>query len=90
VVEVYLTQPKTPLTPLRTLAGFTRVHIEPGQTAHVAIRVDARTLGQVNDKGERVILPGAYVVAIGGAQPDEFPGAVTASFSVLGSQALPR
>jgi beta-glucosidase len=90
VVQVYLTQPKAALTPLRTLAGFARVRVEPGQTAHVEIQVDPRTLGQVNEKGERVILPGTYSVAVGGAQPAEFPGAVTATFEVTGSETLPR
>jgi beta-glucosidase len=90
VVQAYLTQPKGALTPLRTLAGFTRVHIEPGKTAHVAIRIDPRTLGQVDEKGDRVIVPGSYGVAVGGAQPAEFPGAVTAAFEVVGSLKLPR
>ncbi len=79
VVQLYLTQPKAALTPLRTLGGFTRVHVEPGETAHVAIQIDPRTLGQVDEKGERVVLPGTYSVAVGGAQPAEFPGAVTAT-----------
>jgi beta-glucosidase len=90
VVQLYLTQPKAVLTPLRTLGGFTRVHVEPGETAHVGIQLDPRTLGQVNEKGERVVLPGTYGVAVGGAQPAESPGAVTATFSVEGSQTLPR
>jgi beta-glucosidase len=90
VVQLYLTQPKAVLTPLRTLAGFARVHVESGKTAHVAIQLDPRTLGQVNEKGERVVLPGTYSVSVGGAQPAEFPGAVTASFDVTGSQTLPR
>ena len=90
VVELYLTQPKAALTPLRTLGGFARVHVEPGATAHVAIRIDPRTLGQVTETGERVVLPGTYSVAVGGAQPAESAGAVTASFAVKGSQALSR
>jgi beta-glucosidase len=90
VVQLYLSQPKAVLTPLRTLGGFTRVHVEPGETAHVGIQLDPRTLGQVNEKGERVVVPGTYGVAVGGAQPAEFPGAVTASFNVTGSQTLPR
>jgi beta-glucosidase len=90
VVQLYLTQPKAALTPLRTLAGFTRVHVGPGETAHVTIRLDPRTLGQVDEKGERVIVPGTYGVAVGGAQPAEFPGAVTATFDVTGSLTLPR
>jgi beta-glucosidase len=90
VVELYLTQPKASLTPLRTLSGFTRVHIEPGQTTHVTIQLAPRTLGQVNEKGERVVLPGSYGVAIGGTQPGESPGGVTGTFSVTGSLTLPR
>jgi beta-glucosidase len=64
--------------------------VEPGQTAHVGIRIDPRTLGQVDEKGERVVVPGRYVVSVGGAQPAEFPGAVTAEFEVTGSKTLPR
>jgi beta-glucosidase len=90
VVQLYLTQPKAAFTPLRTLGGFTRVHVEPGEAAHVRIQLDPRILGQVNEKGERVVLPGTYSVAVGGAQPAEFPGAVTATFNVTGSQTLPR
>jgi beta-glucosidase len=90
VVQLYLTPPKLALTPLRTLGGFTRVHVASGETAHVRFPLDPRTLGQVDEKGERVVVPGRYVVAVGGAQPAEFPGTLTASFDVTESQALPR
>jgi beta-glucosidase len=90
VVQLYLTPPKTALTPLRALAGFTRVHVEAGRTAHVAFPLDARALSQVDEKGERIVVSGTYGVAVGGAQPAEFPGAVTATFEVTGSQTLPR
>ena len=53
VVEVYLTQPKGAETPIRTLAGFSRVHLDGGQTKHVDIRIDPRVSGQVDEKGER-------------------------------------
>jgi beta-glucosidase len=90
VVEAYLTQPKAALTPIHTLAAFTRVHVKAGQTAHVSLRIDPRTLGQVDEKGERVIVPGTYAVAVGGAQPAEFPGAAKTTFEVTGSKTLPR
>ena len=32
VVELYLSQPKATDTPIRVLAGFTRVHLGPGQS----------------------------------------------------------
>ena len=90
VVELYLTQPRSALTPLRTLGGFKRVHIEPGQTVHVELQLTPRTFGQVNEKGERVIVPGAYAVAVGGTQPGETPGGVAGTFTVAGSVTLPR
>jgi beta-glucosidase len=90
VVQVYLSQPKSPVTPIRALAGFTRVHLEPGQSAHVDVQLTPRTLGQVNEKGERVIVEGSYTVAVGGSQPGEAPGGVTGTFSVAGTAALPR
>ncbi len=90
VVELYLTQPRSALTPLRTLGGFKRIHIQPGQTAHVELSLTPRTLGQVNEKGERIIVPGAYEVALGGTQPGETTGGVTGTFTVAGSMTLPR
>jgi beta-glucosidase len=90
VVELYLTQPKTALTPLRILGGFSRVHIEPGQTAHVKMELGPRTLGQVNKEGQRVVVPGTYAVTVGGTQPGDSPGSVTDTFKVNGSVTLPR
>ncbi|MBN2370450.1 MAG: glycoside hydrolase family 3 C-terminal domain-containing protein [Vicinamibacteria bacterium] len=90
VIELYLTQPKSALTPLRTLGGFERVRIEPGQTAHVEMKLTPRTLGQVDEKGERVIVPGTYGVAVGGAQPGETSAGVEGTFDVTGSATLPR
>jgi beta-glucosidase len=90
VVQVYLAQPRAALTPLRVLAGFNRVHLAGGETRRVAIRIDPRTLGQVDANGERVVVPGTYTVTVGGAQPAEFPGAVTTTFTVSGTQTLPR
>jgi beta-glucosidase len=90
VVELYLTQPKSALTPLRTLGGFKRVRIDPGQTAHVTLQLTPRTLGQVNEKGERVIAAGTYGVAVGGTQPGESSAGVAGAFSVIGTVTLPR
>ena len=90
VVELYLAQPKSALTPQRILAGFTRVHIDAGQTAHVALKLDPRSLGQVNDKGDRVIEPGSYTVSLGGSQPGNSAKTLSGTFTVTGSQTLPR
>ena len=71
VVELYLTQPKASDTPIRVLAGFTRVHLAPGKSTHVGLTIDPRSIGQVDSNGTRVILPGDYTVSLGGAQPGD-------------------
>ncbi|WP_263367265.1 glycoside hydrolase family 3 protein [Edaphobacter bradus] len=88
VVELYLTQPKAFETPLRVLAGFTRVHLDPGQTAQVGLTLDPRSLGQVDEKGNRVIVPGEYLVSLGGSQPEA--GSQSAKFEIAGEQTLPK
>lgn len=88
VVELYLTQPKGFETPIRVLAGFTRIHLAPGQSTHVALTIDPRVLGQVDAEGNRTIVPGEYMVSLGGAQP--YQGAQTARFIVAGKAELPK
>lgn len=90
VVELYLTQPKAFETPLRVLAGFQRVHLAPGASAHVTLTIDPRSLGQVDRAGNRVILPGAYRVSLGGAQPGETTSVQTGEFNVTGRANLPK
>jgi beta-glucosidase len=90
VVELYLTQPKVFETPLRVLTAFKRVHLAPGETRHVTLTVDPRSLGQVDAKGNRVIVPGEYVVSLGGSQPGETASVQTAKFTVTGKTVLPK
>jgi beta-glucosidase len=90
VVELYLTQPKAFETPLRVLAGFKRVRVQPDESAHVNLTVDPRSLGQVDAKGNRVILPGEYTVSVGGAQPGETDSVQTGKFIIRGQATLPK
>jgi beta-glucosidase len=90
VVELYLTQPKAFETPLRVLAGFRRVHLAAGESAHVSLTIDARSLGQVDEKGNRVIVPGEYTVSLGGAQPQEAASVETGKFHVADRTELPK
>jgi beta-glucosidase len=90
VVELYLTQPQASDTPLRVLAGFKRVHLAPGESAHISLTIAPRSLGQVDAKGNRVILPGEYTVSLGGAQPQESESAQTGKFNIVGRADLPK
>jgi beta-glucosidase len=90
VVELYLTQPKASDTPIRVLAGFTRVHLDPGQSTHLSFPIDPRSIAQVDSKGNRVILPGDYTVSLAGAQPDDAASVQTGKFTIAGRVELPK
>ena len=90
VVELYLTQPQASDTPTRVLAGFTRVHLDPGQSTHVGLTIDPRSIAQVDSEGTRVILPGDYTVSLAGAQPDDAASVQTGKFTVAGRVELPK
>ena len=89
VVEAYL---KTPQAngPIHSLAAFERVHLQAGQSRDVTLHFDARALSSVDDKGERSVLPGKYQLTLSSTQPDETKTKSEASFTVTGTQPLPR
>jgi beta-glucosidase len=91
VVELYLTQPyQGSETPLRVLAGFKRVHLGPGQSTHVSLTIDPRSLSQVDQRGNRVIVPGLYAISLGGAQRQDAASVETGKFKVTGIAELPK
>ena len=97
VVEAYLKTPQSD-GPIHSLAGFTRIHLQAGESRAVTLHFDPRTLSSVEDSGNRVILPGSYTLSLGGAQPDSQPGtqaestsaSASATFTITGSKPLPR
>ncbi|NYF51943.1 glycoside hydrolase family 3 C-terminal domain-containing protein [Tunturiibacter gelidoferens] len=89
VAELYLISPHSSVSPNLALAGFTRLHLKPGETMHVTFTLDCRILSQVDDKGNRAVVPGSYVVAVGGAQPADSRLVKTAAFSVQNTLILP-
>jgi beta-glucosidase len=92
VAELYLTPPRTNVAPNLALAGFERVHLEPGEKKHLRFELDPRTLSQVDDKGVRAVTAGAYRVSLGGSQPEgaAAAGVAVTEFTIEGTQALPR
>ncbi len=90
VVELYLTQPKASETPIRVLAGFTRVHLASGKSTHVGFIIDPRSIAQVDSNGTHVIVPGDYIVSLGGAQPGDAASVQTGKFTVTGKTELPK
>ncbi len=89
VVEAYLKTPETG-GPIHSLVGFERVHLQAGETRDVELKIDPRQLSSVDEKGERSILPGKYELTLASTQPDETETKSDASFTISGSQLLPR
>jgi beta-glucosidase len=89
VAELYLTPPQSALSPLHELEGFQRIHLAPGETQHVRFTLHPRQLSVVDAQGNRSVQPGRYSIFIGGQQPAPNSG-LSQSFSIQGSQPLPR
>jgi beta-glucosidase len=90
VVELYLAQPQTDVSPRIVLAGFKRVHLAAHQAESVEFMLDPRTISEVDSAGKRVVVPGEYKVYFGGAQPLGGGAAPAATFTVDGTAELPK
>jgi beta-glucosidase len=90
VVESYLTAPRTPVSAKLFLADFQRVHLAAGETRKVAIAIEPRQMSEVDADGKRAVMPGEYVLSVGGGQPNTGAAGVTTKFVVSGTQALPE
>ena len=70
VVQVYVS-PQAPGAgaPLRSLKGFERVTLAPGETRTVRFALDERAFSSVGEDGQRTVRAGRYSIAVGGKQP---------------------
>jgi len=66
VVQLYLSDPVAQVVrPVRWLAGFARVRLAAGQSAELTFEVHADRTALVGTGGDRLVEPGAIVVAVG-------------------------
>lgn len=89
VVEVYLSFPKVPGTPMRALRAFKRIHMEAGQSSHADFTLQPRDLSYVNESGDRLV-GGEYIISVGGGQPGTQATHADAHLSIHGEQKLPE
>jgi beta-glucosidase len=90
VAQLYLSFPSVPGAPLKALRGFQRVHLEAGASQKVRFELKPRDMSMVTTAGEPVVSEGAYIVSVGGGQPNTGAPTVTGSFSVKGALTLPE
>jgi beta-glucosidase len=90
VVELYLTPPSSSEAPIRALKGFKRIPLDAGASTQVEFSLDARALSAVAADGTRAVRSGKYIVSVGGSQPDSSGRDLEGSFSLTGTQLLPK
>ncbi len=84
VVQLYLSDPVAQVVrPVRWLAGFARVPLDPGQARQVTFRLHADRTAFCGRSGARVVEPGEIRVAVGGAS-DRLP--LQDSFTIRGPE----
>lgn len=93
VVETYVTHPDVAGAPIRSLAGFQRVHLERGEKKTVTLKLSEREMSVVDEDGARLVPGGEVDVWIGGGQPVAANGVAMAAgakvkFNVTGAKAI--
>lgn len=88
VIQLYITDDKasTP-RPIRSLEGFSRVTLKPGESKIVDFQIEPRQFSIINNKEKRVIEPGYFTIAIGGKQPG-FSGYLDPAFTQVLSERI--
>jgi len=88
VVELYIKPPQTALSPHMELEGFERIHLRAGEAQHVEFTLTPRQLSEVDEKGNRAVLPGVYAISVAGGQPSSNTPALV--LHIAGTKALPQ
>jgi len=70
VVQLYLTHLNSPVpVPIRSLAGFTRIHLNPSESKVMSFDLNPYQLSVIDNAGKRVVMPGRFRIEVGGKQP---------------------
>jgi len=70
VVQLYVSAVDAGVAaPVRSLAGFQRIHLQAGERRPVSFTLAPRALSLVDDAGQRFVAPGTYEISVGGKQP---------------------
>ncbi len=70
VVQLYVSDKEATVpVPIRSLAGFQRIFLGPGESKDVSFTMTPRQLSLIDDTGNRIVEPGIFALSIGGKQP---------------------
>ncbi|MCG6955549.1 MAG: glycoside hydrolase family 3 C-terminal domain-containing protein [Gemmatimonadetes bacterium] len=72
VVQAYLADTNAPVpVPVRSLVGFERVSLAPGERRRVTFQIAPDAFSVIDPAGHRVVEPGIFELSVGGKQPGQ-------------------
>jgi beta-glucosidase len=77
VAQVYLVRPGDGGQPMKTLAGFKRVRLQPGEQKTIDFTITPLQFSVVTAEGQRRVQPGAVAIHVGGSSAAGAAGQVT-------------
>lgn len=75
-VQLYVEPPRKADSPIRTLQGFEKICLNPGETKTITFKLDERTFSEFRTNTGWVFVPGEYTIHIG-TSSRELPIAMT-------------
>jgi beta-glucosidase len=69
VVQLYLSNKRDFVTPIRALKGFKRIHLKAGESQVVEFALTSNDLSIVSPSGNIVPMKGNVLISVGGGQP---------------------
>jgi beta-glucosidase len=71
VIELYLSDLTADVpVPIHALKGFTRIHLNPGETRSVVLTLSPDAFSIIDTDNQRKVKPGRFEIFVGGHQPD--------------------
>lgn len=90
VVQLYVRDKRASVpVPLRSLQGFRRIFLNPGETRTVIFRLEPAQLSLWDESMRQTVEPGAFEVSIGGGQPGTFDAGTGGLTGVIEIGAIP-
>jgi beta-glucosidase len=72
VVQLYVRDVEASVpVPIRSLQGFQRIFLEPGEKKSVCFRLTPGQMSLIDPDGRRVVVPGTFEFSLGGKQPGQ-------------------
>jgi beta-glucosidase len=90
IVQLYLSINGAQGAPIRSLKGFRRTSLSPGEQSTIKFRLTSRDLALAGDDGTLRVTPAIYELWVGGGQPGTGASGVAGAFQVIGIRELAR